>query len=76
MWCVAVCDLETSRMRRPWPRVGLKRHRQKLPPIHEVTGTLSFKTLRQTDRDRQTHYKVKSIANCTIGNLERLATSL
>ena len=22
MWCVAVCDLETSRMRRPWPALG------------------------------------------------------
>jgi len=22
LWCVVVCDLETSRMRRPWPTVG------------------------------------------------------
>jgi len=22
LWCVAVCDLETSRMRRPWPALG------------------------------------------------------
>jgi len=22
LWCVAVCDLETSRMRRPWPVLG------------------------------------------------------
>jgi len=22
LWCVVVCDLETSRMRRPWPAVG------------------------------------------------------
>ena len=22
MWCVVVCDLETSRMRRPWPTGG------------------------------------------------------
>jgi len=22
MWCVIVCDLETSRMRRPWPALG------------------------------------------------------
>jgi len=21
-WCVIVCDLETSRMRRPWPALG------------------------------------------------------
>jgi len=22
MWCVVVCDLGTSRMRRPWPTLG------------------------------------------------------
>ena len=22
LWCVSVCDLETSRMRRPWPELG------------------------------------------------------
>jgi hypothetical protein len=23
LWCVVVCDVETSRMRRPWPALGL-----------------------------------------------------
>jgi len=22
LWCVVVCDLKTSRMRRPWPALG------------------------------------------------------
>jgi hypothetical protein len=22
LWCVTVCDLETSEMRRPWPALG------------------------------------------------------
>jgi len=22
LWCVTVCDLETSRLRRPWPALG------------------------------------------------------
>jgi len=22
LWCVVVCDLESSRMRRPWPALG------------------------------------------------------
>ena len=22
LWCVVVCDIETSRMRRPWPALG------------------------------------------------------
>jgi len=27
-WCVVVCDLETSWMRRPWPTGGLLRQKQ------------------------------------------------
>ena len=29
LWCVVVCDLETSWMRRPWPTGGLQRQREK-----------------------------------------------
>ena len=29
LWCVVVCDLETSRMRRPWPNGGLSRQIKK-----------------------------------------------
>ena len=29
LWCVVVCDLEISRIRRPWYRVGSQRHRKK-----------------------------------------------
>jgi hypothetical protein len=28
LWCVVVCDLETSWMRRPWPTVGLSHYKQ------------------------------------------------
>ena len=28
LWCVVVCDLETSRMRRPWAHWGLSRHKK------------------------------------------------
>ena len=28
LWCVVVCDLETSWMRRPWPTLGPQRHRK------------------------------------------------
>ena len=28
LWCVVVCDLETSWMRRPWPNGGLLRQKQ------------------------------------------------
>jgi len=27
LWCVVVCDLETSWMRRPWPTGGLSRQK-------------------------------------------------
>jgi len=30
MWCVVVCDLETSWMRRPWPSGGLLHQIKKL----------------------------------------------
>ena len=29
LWCVVVCDLETSRMRRPWPALGRSTIRKK-----------------------------------------------
>jgi len=29
LWCVAVCDLETSRMRRPWSALGRSTTRKK-----------------------------------------------
>jgi hypothetical protein len=53
MCFVVVCDLETPRMRRTWPRVGPKRHRKKVPPIHEVTLPYLLKLSdRQTGTDR------------------------
>ena len=30
LWCVVVCDLETSRMRRPWPALGRRATEKKL----------------------------------------------
>ena len=29
LWCVVECDLETSRMRRPWPTAGLLPQKKK-----------------------------------------------
>ena len=29
LWCVVVCDLETSRMRRPWPTGGCRAKKRK-----------------------------------------------
>jgi hypothetical protein len=30
LWCVAVCDLETLRMRRPWPALGRRATKKKI----------------------------------------------
>jgi hypothetical protein len=32
LWCVVVCDLETSRMRRPWPALGRSATRKNTGP--------------------------------------------
>jgi hypothetical protein len=32
LWCVMVCHLETSGMRRPWPALGLLHQKKKSPP--------------------------------------------
>ena len=43
LWWVVVCDLETSRMRRPWPALGLsataKKSNVEFPLGHEYSGT-------------------------------------
>jgi len=33
LWCVVVCDLEISRMRRPWPALGRSATNKKKPNI-------------------------------------------
>jgi hypothetical protein len=41
LWCVVVCDLETSWMRRPWPTGGLLRQKLKkryLQTFHKVSS--------------------------------------
>ena len=37
LWCVVVCDLETSWMRRPWPTGGLSRQKNKQVSINIST---------------------------------------
>jgi len=37
LWHVVVCDLQTSRMRRPWPALGRSATRGRKNPSHKVT---------------------------------------
>ena len=56
LWYVIVCDPGTSKMRRPWPALGLQRHKKKIPCVQPVlygfklkemyTHALSIKTRR------------------------------
>jgi hypothetical protein len=43
LWCVVVCDLETSRMRRPWPALGRSATENKNIMMH---GNMNIKYLR------------------------------
>ena len=36
LWCVVVCDLETSWMRRPWPTGGPLRQKKELTNFHDT----------------------------------------
>jgi len=44
MWCVVVCDLETSRMRRPWPALGRSATEEKYISIFSGFCSLAFIT--------------------------------
>jgi len=39
LWCVVVCDLETSRTRRPWPALG-RSATEKETPVYPLTMRL------------------------------------
>jgi len=34
LWCVVVCDLETSRMSKPWPALGRSATKRKYINVH------------------------------------------
>ena len=39
LWCVIVCDLQTSWIRRPWPTGGLSRQKQTIKQTNKQTNT-------------------------------------
>jgi len=41
LWCVVVCDLETSRMRRPWPALGRSATEKKIYVYYIVVVVFS-----------------------------------
>jgi len=50
LWCVVVCDLETSRMRRPWPALGRSATEKKIL-VQYATDIISSYVLAQYGTD-------------------------
>ena len=51
LWCVIVCDLETSRMRRPWPALGRSATKKiQCMQIMEIEWPGAIRTLFNADR--------------------------
>ena len=40
MWCVVVCHLETSRMKRPWPALGRSATKKKVYYTQQIIHTI------------------------------------
>ena len=68
VWCVVVCDLETSRMRRPWPNVGCC-----APPPPKKKQNKQKQTW--TFRERYTTWIAWPLKMRPIGCLETSATN-
>jgi len=45
LWCVIVCDLETSTMRRPWPTLGCSVTQKKKPVVSNVRIWTRYKSI-------------------------------
>jgi hypothetical protein len=66
MWCVAECDQETSRMRRPWPALGrsatAKNLRRKIKKyIYKIKNTWYSAQLepviKGAEHNKKTHFE-------------------
>jgi len=45
LWCIIVCDLETSRMRRPWPSLGRSATAKKKTLPFPILSSYSMNTI-------------------------------
>jgi hypothetical protein len=72
LWCVVVCDLETSRMKRPWPTLGRSATEKKTSPTN-----ISSVTIMCVSFSRHKANKIRPIFNklviCVSGNSRRAA---
>jgi len=78
LWCVVVCDLETSRMRRPWPALGRSSATKKkyLYEAQHVSGDTT-----PIIRSLKLHWQPLVLRRCKVvgrvvaGNSQRPATT-
>jgi hypothetical protein len=49
LWCVVVCDLETSRMRRPGPSFGRSATKKNYNPVHVYVSSNILLILRRSN---------------------------
>ena len=63
MWCVIVCNLETSRMRRPWPALGRSATKKNLVANNRnanmYTTTLTLEEKEQQQQEQQQIFKAQ-----------------
>jgi hypothetical protein len=51
LWCVVVCDLETSRLKRPWPALGLSAKKKICNSVFQINGDPRWWCDKQTPPD-------------------------
>jgi len=61
LWCVVVCDLETSRMRRPWPALG-----------HSAIKKTCFEQLRSHPQEDNCMNTTSGITNLKINEWSKI----
>jgi hypothetical protein len=55
LWCVVVCDLETSWMRRPWPALGRSATEKNQMYIHKASFIFDLLVFLERGRERDNH---------------------
>ena len=70
MWCVIVYDLETSRMRRPWPALGSCARKKERDVIACVSQSCKIRSVRRAEVYNAFFYFICSIYTYIVGFLK------
>jgi len=69
LWCVVVCDLETSRMRRPWPTGGAVETKINKNPITGLDRPRGFQEVETPRFQDSRQMKVVRLSDLRTGRL-------